>query len=91
MANNTNGNPFLIDTPTACNLFSGKFQLFNLYWASATVGDTLIVQDGAGTQRLSAVGTTGPLNLNSDQGLFFNGLIVPTLTAGTLYLVVKRQ
>lgn len=90
MANNTAGNPFVIDTPTACGLYTGRFRLYNIYWASATAADTLVVQDGAGTQRFSCLGTQPPYAPGGDDGVVFNGLIIPTLTAGTVYLTVER-
>ena len=90
MANNTAGNPFLVDTATNCNLYNARFRLYNIYWASATAADTLVVQDGGGNQRFSMLGTQPPFAVNGEDGLVFNGLIVPTLTAGTVYFVVER-
>ena len=96
MANATTGNPIIIDTLTATAILatSERFQLLAVQWVSGSTANVCSVQDGAGTVRWEAVGSganyTLPVIFPSTLSLVFNGLKVPTLDSGKVYLYVKR-
>ncbi len=57
MANNTAGNPFIIDTATATAIMSDRFQLLAVQWVSSSTANVCTVQDGGGTTRWECVGS----------------------------------
>ncbi len=95
MANNVTGNPLIIDTLTSTAIIatSERFQVYAIHWASASVANICSVQDGAGTVRYEVVAASAnvpPFVLSDAAELNFNGLKVPTLDSGKVYIYIKR-
>ena len=97
MANVTTGNPLIIDTLTSTAILatSERFQLLAVRWVSGSTADVCSVQDGAGTVRWEAVGNAANFMTDTvfpdEMPLNFNGLKVPTLGSGKVYLYIKRK
>jgi hypothetical protein len=96
MANVTTGNPFIIDTATATAIIaSDRFQLLAVRWVSGSTGNVCTIQDAAGTTRWESVGEVANFvddtEFPDELELNFNGLKVPTLDSGKVYLYVKRS
>lgn len=95
MANNTNTNPLIIDTLTSTAILAtaNRFQLLAVQWVSGSTANVCSVQDGAGTVRWEAVGNganyTYGMAFPDELDLTFQGLKVPTLDSGKVYLYVK--
>lgn len=95
MANAVSGNPLVIDTATATALLTVRFEALAVRWASASTADTVDVQDQNGNTKWASVGG-GANNVEeshweADYPLIFNGLKVPTLDAGTVYIYTKQK
>jgi len=95
MANNTAGNPFIIDTATATAILAtDRFQLLSVQWVSGSIADVCSVQDAAGAVKWeviqSVTNATQSLAFPDELELTFNGLKVPTMATGKVYLYVKR-
>ena len=91
MANSLTANPWVVDTAAAGAILTDWANLRSIQWEGATTaGHEAVVQDQSGRViwRRIAQGT----NQNFDtefEGRFgrqVNGLIVPTLGSGTLYI-----
>ena len=93
MANVISGNPFIIDTATDTAIFTDDFMLYAIAWTSASIGHGISVQDEDGVVRYASVAGIDNYAENfpfpSDYPLRFNGLKVPTLGGGKVYLYVK--
>ena len=93
MANVTSGDPFIIDTATDTAIFTDDFLLYAIAWTSGSLADAISVQDEDGTVKYSSTGTianhTEHFAFPSEKPLKFNGLKVPTLGSGKVYLYVK--
>lgn len=93
MANVTSGDPFIIDTATDTAIFTDDFLVYAIAWTSASVADTILVEDEDGVVKYSSSGTIANHSEHfafpSGYPLRFNGLKVPTLSAGKVYLYVK--
>jgi len=89
MANVVSGDPLVIDTATATGFPSGILEVYGIFWASATAADTCVIKQTDGQQKWSALGTQAPPHFVG-QGVTFNGIQVPTLTAGTLYIYLNQ-
>ena len=89
MANNTAGNPFIIDTVTATAIFTDRFVCHSLVLASAGAADQVLVADQDGNTKWGgeALATTNVPHYFSP-ALRFNGLKVTTIDGGTLYMYV---
>jgi len=94
MANVVTGNPFIIDTATATAIYTDRFQLLAIQWVSGSIADVCSVQDGAGVVKWEVIqdvtNKTQPLSFPDELELTFNGLKVPTMNTGKVYLYVKR-
>jgi len=94
MANSTAGNPFIIDTATATAIYTDRFQLLAIQWVSGSVADVCSVQDGAGVVKWEVIqpvtNTPQGMAFPDELELTFNGLKVPTMNTGKVYLYVKR-
>ena len=94
MANSTAGNPFIIDTATATAIYTDRFQLLAIQWVSGSVADVCTVQDAAGTTKWEVIqpvtNTPQGMAFPDELELTFNGLKVPTMNTGKVYLYVKR-
>lgn len=95
MANVTTGNPFLIDTVTETAIIASgtHFQLFALQWTSASLADSLSVQEADGTVKYVGKGDIANyserMSWPSEAPVKFNGLKVPTLDTGILRMYIK--
>jgi hypothetical protein len=59
-------------------------------WTSATIADAASIQDAAGNIKFAGTSAAGPNIIPfANNPLMFNGLKVPTLGAGKVYLYVK--
>ena len=97
MGNVTSNNPLVIDTAGATAITAAQFSVVGIRWvaAAAASGHAVTVQDQAGNFKWSTVanganyveGDKFPL----DKPLLFNGLLVPTLDAGTVYIYVSSK
>ena len=93
MANVVSGDPFIIDTATDAAITSDGFICYALAWTSASTGDGVSIQDESGIVRYASVGNTANygerLVFPNDHPLYFNGLKVPTLGSGKVYIYMK--
>lgn len=93
MANTTANNPFVLDTVTDSLFATGQwFNVFAVRWTSGSVADAVSLQDIDGNVKWSATGTIAN---NVDQSVFdppliFNGMKIPTLGSGKVYVYCKR-
>ena len=94
MANNITISPLVIDTAAATAITTGTFKINMIRWVStsASAGDSAVVQNAA-SNTLWASLAAGANHIDETsftrKPLIFVGLIVPTLTSGTLYLYVE--
>ena len=97
MANDTAGNPYIIDTVTDTAIIAAGtwFKLYAIRWVSASAADAVAVQDAAGIAKWASIAAdiynVEAQTFPDDAPLVFNGLKVPTLTAGKVYLYVKSM
>lgn len=94
MANDVTSNPIIIDTAAATALTSYAFTATKIRWVGATTaGHQAIVQNGNGIVKFSAeaVGANYTESEHFDPPLIFSGLIVPTLSSGTIYIYVASS
>jgi len=96
MANVTTGNPLLIDTSTATAILTtDRFELLGVRCVSGTTANICTVQDAAGVTKWESIGNAANFidesQFDTDLCLNFNGLKVPTLDSGKVYLYIKRQ
>ena len=89
MSNVTTGDPFILDTATDTAIFTDDFHCYLIAWTSATIADALSIQDQAGTVKFAGTSAAGPNIVPFNPPLRFNGLKVPTLGAGKVYMYVK--
>ena len=95
MANVTSGNPLIIDTLTATAIMASteKFKLLAAVWTSGSLANVCSVQDAAGIVKWEVTGSVASACIQTsftDCDLVFNGLKVPTLDTGKVYLYIKR-
>ena len=97
MANNLTGNPMFVDTASATALATQRFDIVKIRWVSvsATAGDQVVVQH-ANTAAAWASAAVGANYIDSDawekdNPLILNGLLVPTLTSGSLYFYLHNR
>lgn len=98
MANDLTSNPLVVDTAAATAVISSYINITKIRWydsgADIAEGDQAIVQNAAGkavwAHRMGGVGTVAdlvpPVSDDFNPPLPQKGLIVPTLTHGTLHI-----
>jgi hypothetical protein len=91
MANSVASRPIIIDTPGATVLISDVIRVWGIRWVGGTTAGHLAeVRDSNDNVKWSAV-ATGPNYVESDliaDEKLWNGLKVPTLQSGKLYIVL---
>lgn len=78
---------WLIDTPGAGVISSQKVKVNYIYWNGPAASATFVIQNQWGKTQLTATFTAGQQpswNVND----WYDGLIVPTLSSGTLVIVL---
>ena len=91
MANDIAANPIIIDTAGASALTAFTFIATKIRWVSGTTaGHQAIVQNGNSIVKFKAEATGANYTESEhfDPPLIFDGLIVPTLGSGTIYIYV---
>jgi len=94
MANDITNNPLIIDTASGSVVTSKTFVATKVRWVSksASAGDDIDVQDGNGKSVWVSVATGAnyveETHFDPDARVIFEGLTVPTLDSGTLYIYV---
>ena len=90
MANNLGANPFIIDTPGAGVLYSRVIDVVLIRWISpgAAAGHQVLIQDQNGVNKWETVAPGANYAEADHIDLLdpWNGLIVPTLSSGRLYI-----
>lgn len=91
MANSLTTNPLIIDTPSATALLQNAFQVKAIIWhaPAAAAGNEVSLQDRNGNVVWPSVASGSNYKEESkwfDHPLWFDGLKVPTLASGTIYL-----
>lgn len=93
MANDISNSPLVIDTASATAITTRTFTAYMIRWVSgsAAAGDLATVQDRNGRVKWASV-AAGANYVEETQWvkkyLIFDGLIVPTLTSGTVYIYI---
>ena len=95
MANDLTKNPWVVDTASATAILSDWADVRSIQWiGGAIAGDEAVVQDKDG--RVIWRRLAGGANQNFETefegrfGMPVNGLKVPTLTSGTIYIRFNR-
>jgi hypothetical protein len=89
MANTIGTRPIYIDTPGASVLFNGRMNIKELVWANYTAdAHTVEVQNSAGAPVFSSNGKADLSAIRVSPG-WIDGLIVPTLDSGQLFIYLK--
>jgi formylmethanofuran dehydrogenase subunit D len=88
MANDISSNPWYVDT--AGTIYTNKTKLKTILWnEAASVGDQLLVKDTNGkiivNTRCNQVNYPQPIVVDG----WFNGIVVTTLTSGTLMFYLE--
>ena len=97
MANDLTGNPLYIDTASATPLATQRFDVIKIRWVSvaAAAAHQAVVQSQSGAAAWASC-AVGANYIDSDawekdNPLVLNGLLVPTLTSGALYIHVLNR
>jgi hypothetical protein len=93
MANDISANPWSIDTASATAIWTGNIWIDRLVWHEpTTAGDALEVTDSNGKTIWSKYALAGGSGMDYDLKVdsVFNGLIVPTMSSGTLYVYLEQ-
>lgn len=95
MANDLTANPWVVDTPAAGAILTNWADLRSIQWEGATTaGHEAVVQDQSGRVIWRRLAQGANQNFDTEfEGRFgrpVNGLIVPTLGSGTLYLTFAQ-
>lgn len=95
MANDITGNPLVIDTASASVITSYVFTAWAIRWVNGTTaGHTISVQDKNSKIKYATVASAANYVEEShlispkSESLVFDGLLVPTLASGTIYIYV---
>lgn len=95
MAISVTTNPFIIDAISATALVTKQFNVIAIRWTSGSLADTAVLQDQNANPIWQSVGTIAnnveQSNFPVDRPLTFNGLKVPTLGAGTIFIYTKEN
>ena len=93
MANSTVGNPFILDTATDTAIFTDDFLCYAIAWTSASTADAISIQTSSSDVKYASTGSVANYSerfvLPGEHPLRFNGLKVPTLGSGKVYMYVK--
>src|SRR6267142_2538687 len=94
LANDFTSNPWIVDTPAATILSTDQIRVRGVRWVGATTaGHAAEIQDQAGKVKWSSV-ASGANYVEADLlnsppiGFNANGLKVPTLASGKLYIEI---
>lgn len=95
MANQLSGNPWVIDTAAATVLLDTWADIRLIRWVGAgVIGDECSVTDQNSRVIFSSFAATAKykdeVSFEDRQGLSVNGLIVPTLASGKVYIYFDR-
>jgi hypothetical protein len=97
MANDLTGNPMFVDTANAAALATQRFDVVKIRWVSvaAVAGHQAIVQHANGKPAWESA-AVGANYIDSDawekdNPLVLNGLLVPTLGSGNLYIHLHNR
>jgi hypothetical protein len=97
MANNLTGNPIYIDTASATALATQRFDVVKIRWVyvGAVAGNQAVVQDKSSNPTWESC-ASGANYIDSDawekdNPLVMNGLLVPTLAGGALYIHLHNR
>lgn len=92
MANDISGNPLVLDTASATSVTTKTFVAWMLRWVGATVaGHTVSVQNDASKVKWASEGSGANYVEETHfdgKPVIFEGLKVPTLSSGTIYIYV---
>ena len=97
MANNTTNNPLVIDTASGVAVTAAQFAVIGIRWVApaAVSGNLVTIQDQLANTKWVSVANQGNYvegdKFPLDKPLLFNGLLVPTLQAGTVYIYVSSK
>ena len=92
MANALNTNPLSLDTPGATVLVSSRLKIQRVIWKATTLGDNAEIQDKDGNTIWKWTAEATPDMVESNIGdNWYNGLKMPTLGSGTLYVYKSTQ
>lgn len=91
MSNVITANPLKIDTAAGTKIISGQFTPTLVLWVGATATNDLTIQDGAGVTKMVAKAVTATDVLPFPPRFPMQGLIVPTLGSGTIYIYFKES
>lgn len=90
---NLTNNPIIVDAASAAALTTFAFTAWMIRWVGATTaGHAISVQDKNGNVKYASVATgsnyveESHLVSPKNESLIFDGLLVPTLGSGTIYL-----
>jgi len=92
MSNNIDGNPYILDTASSSLVTARRLRIQSIRWVSgsASAGDAVSVQSALGQVIWSSVATginyVEAENWPYEAPLVADGLKVPTLGSGTLYI-----
>jgi hypothetical protein len=92
MANDVQGNPWVIDTASATALTSNLVKISRMVWREpTTVGHALSVTDANSKEVWDeyAIAAGNGINYEREVENWVNGLIVPTLDSGTLLIYIR--
>ena len=92
MANSLTTIPIIVDTLSSSALVSGTFTATKVRWVGATTaGHTVSVQNEGGIVKFAgeATGANYSESEHFDPPLIFEGLKVPTLGSGIIYIYVS--
>lgn len=93
MANVYTGNPYILDTITDSMSPAGEYhEVYCVRWTSGSLADAISLQDAAGNVKWSATGTIANATDQTrfDPPLVMNGMKIPTLVTGKVYVYAKR-
>lgn len=93
MANDITSNPLIIDTESATALTTKTFKAYKIRWVGSTTAGHLVSIQNAGSQVKWAAEANGANYTESesfpdDCRLVFEGLKVPDLDSGKIYIYV---
>jgi hypothetical protein len=90
MANDLTKRPWIIDTPSAINLTDDRVRVSVLRWVAtaATAGGLATITDKSGRVFWQGAATATTESAESVLDMDVDGLRVPTLASGTLYIYV---
>lgn len=96
MANNVLVNPMVVDAPSGTILTTKRVQVLNIRWVApaASAGHQALITDRAGRVKWASVASGPNFSDNCEpgrgrEGVYWDGVRVPTLASGTLYITVS--